>query len=144
MKRFSTQQILLITTIIVSVISSAVIAFVPFKPNNENISGMLRKVIPLIFWSGVALEQFMLLLLRIINRKNIIKGMPGIISFFKNIYGKIADIVVIISLIALVVLVTLNIGPAYIQYVMISMVILFFRLHAIFNGRIFRSLNENQ
>ncbi len=144
MKKFSSQKILLIITVIVSVISSAVIAFVPLITNNENIGELLKKVIPLIFWIGVILEQFLLLLLRIINRKNIIKGMPGIISFFKNVYGKMADIVVIISLIVSFLLVTLNIGQAYIQYVLISMVILFFRLHAIFNGRVFRSLNKNQ
>ncbi len=62
---------------------------------------------------------------------------PGIISFFRNIYGVVADIMALISLIGFIAFFFITNGTGYICYVFIALFIFSFGMHCIFNGKSF-------
>lgn len=61
----------------------------------------------------------------------------GLISFFKNFYAIIADIVAFVSLIGLVISMVATQGTGYICYVFVSLFILSFSMHCILNGKVY-------
>lgn len=61
----------------------------------------------------------------------------GLISFFKNPYAIVADIIGIVSLIGLIVAAIVTQGTGYICYVFVSLFVFFFSMHCVLNGKIF-------
>lgn len=59
----------------------------------------------------------------------------GIISFFKNIYAIISDVVAVISLVGLIISLVATDGTGYICYVFISIFIFAFCMHCVLNGK---------
>ena len=69
----------------------------------------------------------------------------GLISFFKNAYAAIADIVAIVSLIGLIIAMVVTQGIGYICYVLIALFTFSFSMHCILNGRIYHYvINQNK
>lgn len=59
----------------------------------------------------------------------------GLISFFKNIYGAVSDVVFAGSLIGFVISVLVGGGTHYISYILLALLIFAFVCHCFFNGR---------
>lgn len=69
----------------------------------------------------------------------------GLISFFKNAYAIVADVVTILSLIGLVIAMVATQGSGYICYVLVSLFVFSFSLHCILNGKVFyHVINQNR
>lgn len=66
------------------------------------------------------------------------KSRIGILMFFVNIPGTVSDVIFIISLIAFIVILTVDVRSKII-YVIFALLILSFEMHCIFNGRIYKS-----
>lgn len=59
----------------------------------------------------------------------------GLVSFFKNAYATVADVVAILSLIGLVIVTIATQGTGYICYVLVSAFVFSFSMHCILNGK---------
>ena len=69
----------------------------------------------------------------------------GLVSFFKNSYATIADVVTILSLIGLVIAMIATQGTGYICYVLVSLLVFSFSMHCILNGKVFcHIINQNK
>lgn len=69
----------------------------------------------------------------------------GFVSFFKNTYAAIADVVAIFSLIGLVIAMIATHGSGYICYVFVSLFVFSFSMHCILNGKVFYHIvNQNK
>ena len=74
-----------------------------------------------------------------VNRK------PRMINFCSNNYATIFDFLLIISFVSLVVLFVLHQGESYITFVVLFLLVLSINMHAMFNGKIFKTiLNKNE
>lgn len=61
----------------------------------------------------------------------------GLISFFKNFYAIISDVVATISLAGLVISMVVTQGTGYVCYVFVSLFVFSFSMHCILNGKVF-------
>lgn len=69
----------------------------------------------------------------------------GLVSFFKNSYATVADVVTILSLIGLVIAMIATKGTGYICYVLVSLFVFSFSMHCILNGKVFyHIINQNK
>lgn len=74
-----------------------------------------------------------------------VNGKPGMINFCSNKYATIFDFLLIISFVSLVVLFVLHQGESYITFVVLFLLVLSINMHAMFNGKIFKTiLNKNE
>jgi len=74
-----------------------------------------------------------------------IKGKPGIAGFCSNIYATIVDFLLIISFVSLIVLLIIHQTDSYITFVVLFLLVLSINMHAMFNGKIFKTiLNKNE
>ncbi len=70
-------------------------------------------------------------------RKSSLIGRAGAISFFRNAYAVISDIVTIISLIGLLISMVLTHAVGYICYIFLAVFVFSFCMHCILNGNSF-------
>lgn len=69
----------------------------------------------------------------------------GIISFFRNAYAIMADIVAILSLIGLIIAMVATHGTGYICYILVSVFVFAFCMHCILNGKVYYYvINQNK
>lgn len=144
MKTSLRYKVYLILSLIFSAISSSAILLCMLKVE-ESAEKSLMIIISTMFWLGLILEQVFIWLVNGL-RKNMqsraekinISGYPGICSFFKSEFGFFTDVVLIISIIALIVL---NIGKWELEnlnFIFLFLLVLSFRLHCIANGKNYR------
>lgn len=133
------------TAIVCSFISSFALLSCTFIGMNDISDKIIGMIFPIIFWLGLIAEQILIWKSNAIRKEieNIggtrkFRGRPGIINIWKNRYGAIADIVCIVSLLLSVVFMIIGIGEKAIQYILIFLLVLSFRLHCILNGQNFR------
>lgn len=131
--------------IVCSFVSSFALLSCIFIGMNEVSDKIIGIIFPIIFWLGLIVEQILIWKSNAVRKEieNIgetrkFRGRPGIINIWKNRYGAIADIVCIASLLQLVVFTIIGIGEEAIQYILIFLLVLSFRLHCILNGQNFR------
>lgn len=80
---------------------------------------------------------------RIRRAKNIQR--IGVISFFKNGYATIADVIATLSLLGFVVAMIATQGAGYICYVLVSLFVFSFSMHCILNGKVYYHIvNQNK
>lgn len=70
-----------------------------------------------------------------------IKGI-GAFTFFKNIYGVIADVMTVASLAGVVLSLILTTGTGYSCYILISVFVFSFCMHCVLNGKIFQYITN--
>ncbi len=101
-------------------------------------------VFGIMFWSCLVLEQIMfwqankMIIALIKGRSRKFRGRNGFCSIATTFEGLIADVILVISIIALFVCITTNTGERLIQYILIFLVVLAFRMHCILNGKNYR------
>lgn len=133
------------TAIVCSFVSSFALLSCIFIGMNDISDKIIGIIFPIIFWIGLIAEQVLIWKSNAVRKEieNIGKtrkfqGRPGIINIWKNRYGAIADIVCLVSLLLLALFMIIGIGEKTIQYILIFLLVLSFRLHCIFNGQNFR------
>lgn len=141
-RKFSRKTRLSIAASIVSSISILGIAFIGKELAFEK---LIQIIFPIIFWVGTIIEQAMIWSANSIRNKletegrlRRIRGKPGVLSILQTEEGAITDLILILSVIAFVILLLFGIGKGFVQYLFISLIVLSFRLHCIFNGKNFR------
>lgn len=132
--------VLFISSLVCSVISSLSL-LAAILVNSEGKNKEILIAFGLVFWIGLILEQVLfwranrLMRIAITKDRRRIRGKPGIISLSTYIEGLVVDAVFIISLIAFVVCTAFSLGESLMQYVLICLMVLSFRLHCFLNGR---------
>ena len=131
-------------TIVFSVISSLSVIIPMFKFSDEK-NSVINIVGPLVFWIGLALEQFCIwkanalrkqILIARTNRRN--NYGIGLISFMKTELGFFCDLCLAISVIVYLILCIGKWGLNITQYIFLFLIVLSFRLHCIANGKNYR------
>lgn len=133
------------TAIVCSFVSSFALLSYVFIGMNDISDKIIGIIFPVIFWLGLIAEQILIWKSNAVRKEieNIgktrkFRGRPGIINIWKNRYGAIADIVCLASLLLLALFMIIGIGEKAVQYILIFLLVLSFRLHCIFNGQNFR------
>ena len=131
---------LVIMALIASGVSAAAILLCIWAVRTE--AEIFLYLIPTIFWLALILEQVFIwkansILKKIVEKEKIrkIQAKPGIIAPFQTKLGVIADISFIVSLVVFTVLVILNWGNDWLQFVCLFLIVLSFRVHCIANGK---------
>ena len=135
-------RILLFASIVFSVMSSLAIPaiLIVFGDVTDDSKIPPQFVTSLVFWVGLFGEQAFIwganAILRRIKKTNKARFEPkvGIIAPFTTLEGMIADIVFIWALIVGVIVYLLNVSQ-YVQFIMLFLLVLSFRLHCILNGK---------
>lgn len=105
-----------------------------------------KAIIPigLAFWF-FAISGYILLIVANVEFKRISgnlrknkRSLPGIISFFSNKIAMIADVAVIISIVAFVIICITELRFKYIAFVTLFLLIFSLHMHCLFNGRIYK------
>lgn len=132
-------------SVVCSFLSSVSILTCIFVGLNEEADKIIRFIFPFIFWFCLIAEQALFWKANLIRKQIEISGeyrkiraKPGIVSVSKTRNGAIADLLLLISLILLVLFVLTGLGEKVIQYILIFLLVLSFRLHCILNGKNFR------
>ena len=125
---------------------SAMILIMPVIESNE------KAIIPvgLAFWF-FAISGYILLIVANVEFKRISgnlrknkRSLPGIISFFSNKIAMIADIAVIISIVAFVIICITELRFKYIAFVVLFLLIFSLHMHCLFNGRIYKLIKNEK
>ncbi len=122
-------------------ISSASVLLTPWTYSFDQYKGSktLSLVSGITFWAGL-LIGILFIILAAKQRKKIpkrIKGLPGILNFFRNVESIIADVFVVAA-----VVLYLLIHNEYVQVVCMFAFIAGIYFHCIFNGLIYRTFKE--
>lgn len=72
-----------------------------------------------------------------VRRSHLSHRKIGVIAFAQNIYGCVADIIFVLSLVTLILSMIITKSVGYICYISFSTIIFSFCLHCILNGKIF-------
>lgn len=132
-------------SIFFSVLSSAAIPLCIVAGERHTASLALQIIIPVVFWIGLILEQVCIWKANSM-RKNIEKNTKlkkfkrrcGIISFWSTFPGKVTDVMMPLFALILIVMLITNFSKDYMQFIVISLLVLSFRLHCTFNGKNYR------
>lgn len=117
--------------------------------NSEGKYKVLLIAFALLFWLGLILEQVSIWqadgVMKAEMRKE--KAFPwrvGLLSFAATREGLAADMLFAISLIILLICIAFQLGESILQYVLISLVVLSFRMHCILNGKNYRYMKSEK
>lgn len=111
---------------------------------------LLQIAFGILFWLGLLGEQRLLWKVNAFRKRDarVAKNKkhnekPGIFAVWNNTYGAVADVVFAISLLLFVVLVAIGAGEKILQYILIFLLVLSFRLHCILNGKNFNYIKNH-
>lgn len=132
---------LLFLAILFLLMTTLSIVLIPvYMTDNADQPTVFMYIGSVVFWFGIIAGYISLFLFYRRNRKIGAKGRIGLISFFRNRYAAIVDLVLLLAIIAVVVLAVLNTGTVVIFSLLFGIIFLFFNLHCICNGRVFHTL----
>ncbi len=139
-QQIKNHALLIVISLIFSFVSSA--ALLLCIPAIKSDSSFYLIVIPMMFWGGLVAEQCVFWRANWILKSILSEGhtrqihiRPGIICPLQTILGTIADLTFAISLIVYIVLVVINVGTNTIQFLLLFLIVLSFRVHCIANGK---------
>lgn len=125
------------------------VSFLLMSIKNENTSDKLSiysLIAGIIFWTSMLILIVVQIILSLRMKKWMKKykikqfrdaSKIGIISFFKNTYAIVADVLMVISLTVLVVLIVVTQGTGYICFIAIAIFVFSFSMHCVLNGKVF-------
>lgn len=125
---------------------------IPFlNIEGETKQQIISYIVAMLFWMSIFAEVLLARLSDRVRRKlerklyrdkEIKNSMAGIFSFFKNTEAMIADIVLFVIVLLLGIIIWLHIKAIWVIIGTVSVLILSFSLHCIFNGRNYRYLKK--
>lgn len=89
----------------------------------------------LIIWAIVERKRFMRF---DANRRFKTGKLPGVITFFRNVPAIVADVIMILSAVAFVLTQIVWEVDLYLQFYLLSLLVLSVNMHSMFNGKIYR------
>lgn len=110
-----------------------------FMPSVDNSNGVntYGVIIGLMFWIGLLIGIVMQIMAAGLCRGESKKYRIGLCSFMKNIYGMLADIVVVVSIVMLIIAMAVTRQSGYVCFVAIALFTFSFSMHCVCNGRVF-------
>ncbi len=140
----------------ISIISFLLMAMsfilMPFEFTSEKLK-LLNLISGIMFWLFLVvgiITQIMLTqqrkrwLIRHHLKRHRIKKRMGLVSFFQNMPGCIADIVSVVSLIALIVTAILTDVSGFMCYIFLALFVFSFSMHCILNGKNYYFITNKQ
>ena len=132
---------LLIISIVFLSISALSIALIPLYSILGDENGTpVSYVGTALLWIGIIGGYITLFLFYRQHKQLDAKGRIGAITFFRNKYASIIDLILILAIVLIVVLALLKTGTVAIFSLLFGIVFLFINLHCIFNGRVYHTL----
>ncbi len=132
-----------------SVISSACL-MAAMLVNTEGKNQIPLLIFGVLFWVGLALEQIFFWrswkLMKEVDckRKKRLKGRVGILSIGATTEGFAADIVFALALLTFILCEIVKFEESVLQYLLICVIVLSFRMHCILNGKNYRYRKINK
>ena len=114
-------------------ISSACILFVPLVYNKSKAT----IICSVVFWVSLILGYTLIFLIHRKRTKNG-RGKISIITFFRNPPAKVADAVLIISVVVVIAMGILKKQVGYGQYIIYFIIVFSFHMHSLFNSDTYR------
>lgn len=128
------QELVSILSFLLSSISFMFLYFADYQKNN--FTKILGYILPSIFWLGLIIAIVIQILLYRKLKVKVDRNQIGIISFFKNRYAIVFDILTILLTIVTIILLIKNVNN-FITFLIISLLIISFEMHCVFNGKYF-------
>jgi len=128
------QELASILAFLLSSISFMFLYFADYQKNS--FTKVLGYILPSIFWLGLIIAIIIQILLYRKLKVKVDKNKIGIISFFKNKYAMIFDVLMILFIIVTIILLIKNVNN-FISFLIISLLIISFEMHCVFNGKYF-------
>lgn len=138
--------------IVMACLQFLLLVLIPFA-NVEGTEGqrMFAYVIAFLFWTSIFAEIIFLCMAnsqrkrlsrKLYRNKEISQSLLGIFSFLKNKEAMVVDIMLFLSVILLGIIIWTNVKTGWIIIGVVSVLVLSFNLHCIFNGKNYRYLKE--
>lgn len=141
---FSKHKNLIIASIACSFVSSLSIISCAFLGRSDKADAVIKIVFPVVFWLGLILEQALFWYANSVRKEilksgkyKILKGRVGVLSFRRTRCGFVADMSFVLLAVIFLILALTKLATT-IQYIIISFLVLAFRMHCICNGKNFR------
>lgn len=132
-------------SLVYSLISSFAILPVMFLGEDEFKNQIIKIIFPVIFWLCTVFELVFIITANSIRKElennpgnKKFKRRIGVISFFSNKFAANVDLIFIVSLIVFLVMSIFGLGEKVVQYVLMFILILTFRVHCTLNGKNYR------
>ena len=132
-------------SMVFSVLSSAAISLCLWGVRSEELNKIFIFVIPVIFWTGLVLEQVCIWRANSLRKQIELlpecrtqNGRPGIISFWQTKAGKGADVLFAVSVVLYIAFEIAKFGTRSYQFIVLTLIVLSFRMHCILNGKNFK------
>ncbi len=132
-------------SLVYSLISSLAILPIMFLGEDEFKNQIIKIIFPVIFWLCTVFELVFIITANSIRKElesypenKKFKRRIGVISFFSNKLAANVDLIFIVSLIVFLVMSIFGLGEKVVQYVLMFILILTFRVHCTLNGKNYR------
>ncbi len=143
LNKLKKQELISILAFVFSAASFMLFYFVDYQKNN--FTKALGYLLPAIFWLGLIIAVVMQILISLKSKMEVTKNKIGVVSFFKNKYAVVFDVLMIVSIIITLILLVKHVNN-FIVFLIISLLIVSFEMHCILNGKYFNTifLKENK
>lgn len=125
-------------------VAGIVIMLLPLFTSDSNSSFKLPILSGTItLWVSIIIGYLLMFLFYRKQKGLAVKGRIGMLSFFRNKWGTVADLVLIASVTAIVIMAFLRTGTVAVFAVLFGLVFISANCHCVFNGRVFNTINQN-
>lgn len=111
--------------------------FMPFVDNSNGVN-TYSVIIGLMFWMGLLIGMLMQIIAACTCKEKNKRHRIGLCSFMKNMYGIIADIVLVISIVMFIIAMIVTHQTGYMCFIAIALFTFSFSMHCVCNGKVFR------
>lgn len=137
LNKLKKQELISILAFVFSSASFMLFYFVDYQKNN--FTKALGYLLPAIFWLGLIIAVVMQILISLKLKMEVTKNKIGVVSFFKNKYAVVFDVLMIVSIIITLILLVKHVNN-FIVFLIISLLIISFEMHCILNGKYFNTV----
>lgn len=137
-------NVLFYLSIVFSVLSTVAILLCVIEVE-RSIEQIIKILVSLLFWVCLAFEQIFLWKANKLRKETekkfsrySTKGVPGAVSFFQTSFGTALDMIFVIVIVFFVLIFNNKLTKDIIQYILLFLIVLSFRLHCFFNGKNYR------
>lgn len=133
-------RLLAISIVFLSISALSIVLIPLYSMMGDEKGAPISYVGTVLLWIGIIGGYVSLFLFYRQYKQLDVKGRIGAITFFKNIYASIVDLLLILAVVLIVVLALLNTGTVWIFSLLFGIVFLLVNLHCILNGRVYHTL----
>ena len=149
MRKRDKLKVYFVLSVLCLFIMSATILFMQFSVNSSAQGRMFVVAVGLTFWISALSGYTFIFIANRIRKKimgqitsdyAILRGRPGIICFFSNIYATVADTAMFLSFVLFAVVNFTELKTSYWAYIFLFLLIFSLHMHCLFNSKIFKLL----